>query len=312
MIAPGMMASAMSRRSLLMALAATPERAIPLRLPLRAADAEGLKAEDVQLTANGAPVKVRALTAGPLVLNVVLDLAGDLTQAGPARAALVEQIAKTTATVALLRAQDGLRVLADPGTPKEKLTAEIEALNVSGRAGLLDTVVPAATLTDALLRATRVRSAVLYVSDSLITNYREDYTNPVVNSSDANDMSRRFPEGLVKEKIRQLKEELAGTLAPLFVVHLNYQSDRLNEAYQTGLMDLAQSSGGEAWFCRTLADIAPNINKAFALAATLYVADLEAAPAKGRQIEIASQGARGLLLRTRYVVPKAPPKKKEK
>ena len=52
-----------------------------------------------------------------------------------------------------------------------------------------------------MVRKTYVRSAVLYITDSNIYNYREDYTNPVINYSDRGDLSRRFPEGLVREQV---------------------------------------------------------------------------------------------------------------
>jgi hypothetical protein len=177
---------------------------------------------------------------------------------------------------------------------------------------LLETISSAAALADAVLRSARVRSAVLYVTDGLITQYRQDYTNPVVNSSDANDMSRRFPEGLVKEKIRQLKEELAATLVPVFIVHLNFQSDRLNEAYQIGLLDLAASSGGEASFCRTPSDVAPAIEKAFARIAQLQTVEFDARPGKSRQLDLLlSAPGRTLQHRSRYVPPVLKEKKEK-
>jgi hypothetical protein len=304
----------MTRRSLLLAAAAVPDRpnVVALRIPLWPNDDQtgAVAAKDLQVSVNGKPVKVTRLGAltDPQVVSVVLDLIGDLTLVDPAREALIAEIEKTKATIAILRAQDGLRVLADPGTPKDKLAAEVRGVNVGGRAGLLETIGQAATLADAVLKGAHVRSAVLFVTDGLITQYREDYTNPVVNSSDANDMSRRFPEGLVKEKIRQVKTELAATLAPLFIVHLNYQSDRLNEAYQTGLLDLAASSGGEAVFCRTPSDVAPAIAKAFARIATLQVAEVDARLGKSRQLELTVEASgRPLQYRSRYVPPQAEP-----
>ena len=287
--------------------AAVPDRpSIPLRLSVWPNNEEStaIAAKDLQISVNGKPAKLTRLGApnDPLVLNIVLDLIGDLTLVEHARETLITEIEKTTAATALLRAQDGLRVLADPGSPKAKVTEQIRAVNISGRAGLLETIAPAATLADSILRGARVRAALLYITDGLITQYREDYTNPVVNSSDANDMSRRFPEGLVKEKIRQLKTELAATLVPIFIVHLNYQSDRLNEAYQTGLLDLAASSGGEAGVCRTVSDIAPAIARAFARIATLQVVEVDARLGKSRQFEFAMEAAgQTLHYRSRYV-----------
>lgn len=307
-----------------MLLAAAPDRqaSVVLRLSVWPREGEALTAQGLTVTLNGKPAKVNRLgtPTEPLLLSVVLDLIGDLTLAEAARQALLAEIENTKSQVALLRAQDGLRVLADPGTPRPRLAEIVRELPISGRAGLLETVVPAATLADRVLRSARVRSAVLFLTDGLITNYRQDYTNPVVNSSDANDMSRRFPEGLVKEKIRQLRDELARTLAPIFVVHLNYQSDRLNEAYQTGLLDLATSTGGEATFCRTPSDIAPAIQMAFARTAALQMLEVEGRLGKARQFEIAVDApGREVQYRTRYEPPapvrppeSKPPKMQEK
>ena len=75
-------------------------------------------------------------------------------------------------------------------------------------------------LADNIAARARVRVAALIVSDSNVVNYQEDYSNPVVNSSDSGDMSRRFPEGLVNEKLRQIKARMRGGESPLFLVHV--------------------------------------------------------------------------------------------
>jgi len=230
-----------------------------------------------------------------LLILLVLDLAGDLSFVDPARKAAIEEIQKLNANtqVGLLRAQDGLRVLEDPGASRETLTSRINELTISGRAGLLDTVSTAAALGDAILAKTRVRVALLYITDSSIYNYREDYTNPVV---------RRFPEGLVKEKIRQLSAALGPTQTPLFVVHLNYQNDRLNEAYQTGLLELATSTGGAADFCRSLADIPASIGRMFQLISTHQTAEIEIKPGKAKQWDVVlSAEGRMLKFRNRFL-----------
>ena len=275
--------------SALDAIAAAPEKP-SWRVSFLAVDGAPVKMQELKATVNGAPARLARMIGDqePLVLLVVLDLAGDLSLVDPAREALIVEIAKLPpqVSVALLRAQDGLRVLDDPGTRREKLTETIRTLAISGRAGLLETVKSAVLLADTMLLKTRVRTAVLYVSDSLITNYREDYTNPVVNSSDSNDMSRRFPEGLVKEKLRQLRSELVSTLSPVFLVHLNYQSDRLNEAYQTGLLDLSAASGGRAVFCRSVGEISSAVTETLERLTRLQSVDLELKPSRARQWEL--------------------------
>jgi hypothetical protein len=146
-----------------------------------------------------------------------------------------------------------------------------------------------------------VRLAVFYVTDSNIANYREDFTNPVVNSSDSRDLSRRFSEGLVKEKISQLQAGLAQSQTPLFVVHLDYRSDRLNEAYQTGILALATGSGGSAEFCRTVVDIPAAIQKTFDTIAAHYSVEVELAgrPSKQTAVQLGT-GGRSLRYRTRF------------
>lgn len=253
---------------------------------------------------NGSPAKVLRVQgpADDLIVLLVLDLAGDLAQVEPARAALIANLGKLQPNhwVALMRAQDGLSVLLDPTADHEKVVNIVQGLAVSGRAGLLDTVETATAIGDRIQDKSRARVAVFYITDSNITNYREDYANPVINSSDSGDMSRRFPEGLVKEKISQLRAALQQTLTPLFVVHLDYRSDTLNEAYQRGLLELATVTGGSATFCRTNAEIPDAIAEMFQMIASHRVAEIQTASFNERQadIELAAEGS-GLKYRTR-------------
>ncbi len=253
---------------------------------------------------NGAPAKILRVQ-GPgddLIVLLVLDLAGDLAQVDPARDAVVEGLGKLPANtwVALMRAQDGLAVLHDPTADREKIAASIKEMSISGRAGLLDTVETVADLGDRMLEKSRVRVAVFYVTDSNITNYREDFANPVINSSDSGDMSRRFPEGLVKERISRLRANLLGRETPLFIVHLDYRSDKLNEAYQTGLLEVATATGGSATFCRSNGEIPDAIAGMFQLIGSHQVAVIQSGALSEKQadVELAAEGA-DLKYRTR-------------
>jgi hypothetical protein len=201
-----------------------------------------------------------------LLLLLVLDLTGDLSLVEPAKRALVSEIGglPPRTWVALLKSQDGLQVVADPTPDRARITDLVEKLPSTGRPGLLDTIEEAARLGDSILARAQVRLAVLYVTDSDVRGYREDFTNPVINSSDSHDLSRRFPEVLVREKISKLDEKLAARQTPCFIVHLDYRSDRLNEAYQIGLKQLAETSGGTATFARSLTEIPENIKAVFA------------------------------------------------
>jgi len=114
-----------------------------------------------------------------------------------------------------------------------------------------------------MVRKSPVRVSVLYITDSNIYNYREDYTNPVINGSDPHDLSRVFPDALIQDKISKLVEEDDSLEAPLFVVHLNYRGDTLNESYQNGLLTLADATGGKGQVCRSVGEIPDAIAAAF-------------------------------------------------
>jgi hypothetical protein len=302
----------LSKTALLLVLAAGLAAAAPpppktdravLRVPYWM---EGAAAPVVSAKLNGEAVRIARLLgpADDLVILLVLDLAGDLSRVDPARDALNSQLARlpANAMVSLLRAQDGLRVLEDPTGDRAAVQGRIQELTISGRAGLLDTVETALTVGDAMLGKAKVRVAVLYVSDSLATNYREDFANPVVNSSDAGDLSRRFPEALIKVRLQQILARVSRTQTPLFIVQLNYENDRLNEAYQTGLIELANSTGGSAEFARTLSEIPIAITRVMERALAHSSAELEFKRAKARQweIELVAEGAE-VRHRTRFV-----------
>lgn len=239
-----------------------------------------------------------------LLLLVVLDVTGDLTLVDPARQALVAELEKLPggAWVGLLRSQDGLRVLVDPTADRGAISGAILAAPISGRAGLLETIEPAAGLATKLLRKTQVRTAVLYLTDSNIYNYREDYTNPVINMSDARDLSRRFPEALIREKSSKIGGVLGETDAPVFVVHLAFLRDRLNEAYQTGLQQMAEATGGQAQFCRAQGDIAATVAAVFARIRSIWAVDVEIPDGTPRNFSVQLSGAADLQYRTRFVM----------
>jgi hypothetical protein len=223
---------------------------------------------------NGAAAQPAGLmTPGDdLVLLVVTDMVGDVTLAELAKRALNERIARlpSNALAGLLGAQDGLRVLVDPTADRGALKAAVDALPVSGKAGLLETVQTAAKLGDAILAKAAVRVAVLFVTDSEVSNYREDFTNPTVNWTDSGDISRRFRDGLIREKISKLSASLEAVETPVFILHLVYRTDTLNQAYQTGLMTLAATTGGSSYFCRSQTEIPDAMGKAFEAIASHY------------------------------------------
>jgi len=267
-----------------------------------------LAAKDLSATLAGVASRVVDVK-GPydnLMIIAVLDLAGDLSLAEPAKDALAGAIEKLPprASVAVMRAQDGPKVLSDPGSDRAPAMAAVRDLPVSGKAGLLDTLQTVTSLADSILTKTGVRVAVLYLTDSDVENYREDFTNPVINSSDTHDLSRRFPEALIQDKISKLSGVMEERQAPLFVVHLRSRSDRLGEAYQNGLKQLAEVTGGSAVFCRSSEEIADAIRRMMGVITSSYSVALalpERLP-KSLQVQLETDGKGILTYRTRFVV----------
>ncbi len=261
---------------------------------------------EATLDGNPAPVTAQLGPTSDQIILVVLDLTSDLSLIETAKQALIAQISKlpSNAWVGLLRDQDGLHVLADPGPNRQPVIDAINSLSISGAPGLLDTVRSALSLADSILRKSPVRVSVLYITDGSIYSYREDYTNPVINESDPHDLSRRFPEALIQEKISRLSKDLGSLQAPLFVVHLSYRRGRLNEVYQSGLETLAEATGGRADICHSMAEIPAALTDTFARISSAWRLTLEV-PAKlhnNTQIRLSapcSEGEVHLTWRTR-------------
>lgn len=196
---------------------------------------------------------------GNLILLVVMDVVGDLTRVDAVREGLVEILEAfgPREFAGILRAQDGLEVLLEPTKDHESLKDTLLALPVSGFPGLLESVEDAAKIADQMLRQSDVRVAVLYITDGSIYAYRGSYTNPVINPSDGGDLSRRFSDSLIQERISGIMDSLIASWAPLFFLHLERQRDRLNGVYQNGMTQFAQATGGEALFCESVAQIKP-------------------------------------------------------
>lgn len=242
---------------------ATREADSRVRVPLWTDGPAPIEAAHLEVQVDGRPAPILALHGpeDPLLLLVVFDLVADLNEADLARDGLLAALreAGPNVFVGVLRAQDGLQVLLDPTNDRDAIAQAVLSFPVSGRPGLLETLETMSRLADAILEKSGVRIAVYYITDSNIYSYREDFTNPVINWSDSGDLSRRFPEGLVRDRISKLAAKLSATQTPLFITHVEYRSDRLNEAYQNGLMQIASLTGGQATFCRSNAEIQPAI-----------------------------------------------------
>lgn len=230
-----------------------------VQVPVWPGAGAGLTAESLGATVNGAQAKVVSVK-GPtddLMLLVVLDLTDDLAAVTQARNALAARIAMFPPNfyVGVMAAQNGLSVIAAPGADRDETAKALRSHPVGGRAGLLNTIEQAARLASQIEAKTQVRVAVLYVTDSDINNYRENYNNAVVNSSDRGDLSRQVSDTLVRERISRMITSLASTRSPIFINQLTYKNDQLNNAYQTGLLALAGSTGGSAIVSRSVAEI---------------------------------------------------------
>jgi len=271
----------------------------------REASSEAVAPVEVTASLAGATAPVERVL-GPqdgLMLLLVSDVVGDLMRVQAAKRALVEKIGELPPNVwvGLLRAQDGLKVLVDPTSQREPVMSAIQTLPVSGRAGLLGSIQSAVNLGDGVLTKAAVRVAVLYITDSDVRNYREDFTNPVINESDRRDMSRRFPDALIRERISKLETALISGQTPVFIVHLAYSGEGLNEAYQSGLIRLASATGGTSTFCRSQTEIPQAIAGAIDTISSHYSIQVSLPEGTSRAVDIslASPG-RSLNYRSRF------------
>lgn len=222
------------------------------------------------------------------ILLVVFDTVADLTRVDEARSALQDVIKDFSDQywIGLLKSQDGLEVLQEPTADHTALTEKIQSIQVNGKAGLLDTLEPVSQLATAILQKAAVRLSVLYITDSGIANYRADYLNPVINSSDSGDLSRRFSDRAIQERISRLSESLSQFTVPLFFLHLEYRGDTLNLAYQSGLERIAKESGGAAVLCRTTDEIRPALTTLLNRVRSGYVVTVEPPNTKRQSLKV--------------------------
>ncbi len=252
-----------------------------------------LNPADFLVSVNGkaAPVLSAKTPRDGQMILLVLDLAGDITDAQAAKDALISEIQKLPAStfVALIRAQDGPTVLVDPTGDRAAIAQAIQADPVTGKAGLLDSLPSIETLAEGISKASNVRIATLYVTDSDVRNYREDFANPVINSSDPHDLSRRFPEALIQDKINKIEKAISMRETPIFITHLRYRTSTLNGAYQAGLKRLADATAGWSSFCASTAEIPDAIQQAFSAVSAQYTLTVGLpgpAPASAIQIHV--------------------------
>jgi len=237
----------------------------------------------VFLNEQDTPVRSFSGPESPTIFLVVFDTVDELSRVDQARTILAEKLKELPPNhwVGILRSQDGLRVIQEPTGDQARLIEQIRSIQVNGKAGLLDTLQPVSQLAAGILEKSGVRVCILYITDSGIANYRADYLNPVINASDAGDLSRRFSDRAVQEQMTRLTQSMARYTVPIFILHLNYRADSLNLAYQSGLERIAGASGGRAVLCRTVDEIVPGFAALFARMRATYFLGTDL-PAKGR------------------------------
>jgi hypothetical protein len=225
------------------------------------------------------------------ILLVVFDTVSDIARVDQARAVLAEKFKALPQNywIGVMRVQDGLSVLQEPTADRAAVADKIQSIPVNGKAGLLDTIVPISMLGTEMLRKAGIRLSILYVTDSGIGNYRADYLNPVINSSDAGDLSRRFSDRAVQEQMSRVADSLEKFTVPLFILHLQYRADTMNLAYQSGLERIATASGGGAFFCRTNDEIQPSFLSLMDRIEAAYFLGFEAQVSKGKPARIRVQ-----------------------
>lgn len=225
---------------------------------------------------------------GDLILLIVMDVIGDLGRIDTTRQALVEQLEDFGGRqyVSLLQAQDGLQVVQDPTRDRKRLRETILNARVASFPGLMGAVEPAARIADSMLEKSGVRVAVLFITDGSIYRYRGDYTSPVINPSDSSDLSRRFRDRLIQEKISAILSSLNVSVAPLFFLHLESHTDPLNVVYENGIQQFAQVTGGEAIFCRSVAEIPAQLGRLMDRISNLYTLTVRASAPLGRRVRL--------------------------
>ena len=213
----------------------------------------------LEVSVGGEAAAVRSVQTAEdhLILLLVMDTVRFADRVDAVQAALVAKLTSLGPKyfAGVMSAQDGLRVVLDPVRGRTRLREKLQSLDVRGVPGLMDVVEQVSEIADQTLASSDVRVAALFVTDGEIEDYRGDYTIPVVNPSDRSDLSRRFRSQLILERVQSIADRLERAQAPLFFLHLARQYDALNEVYQNGISEFAQTTGGRAMFVRGVQEI---------------------------------------------------------
>jgi len=282
---------------------------LPLWLggPVTDAHRQPLAPESLQVLNGKAALPVSGVMAPetPTMLLVAFDTVGDINNITQARKAVIAEINSLGSQywVGLISAQEPIEVLQEPTPDRSLLQSRIEALSQIGKAGLLESMQPIADMATNILLKADVRVAVVFITDSDIGNYRADYLNPPVNTSDSRDLSRRFAGRALQEKISRMTAALARFQAPIFIVHIDPGLDSLNRAYHNGLKQLAEAVGGQCLLSKTTGDIQPTIREAFKWVKSFYVVGFSLTAEKSGYVRIEIRPAAAIQLAPRFLYP---------
>lgn len=234
-----------------------------------------LQGENFSLTDSKIPIAIDAVQgpSSPIFLFLAFDTVGEINNVDQARNGVKAELnaLDPQVWVGLISAQEQLGILQEPTSDRQLLKEKIDILTQIGRAGLLESILPLADLTSSILLKTEVRVAAIVITDSDIANYRADYLNPPVNTSDSRDLSRKFAGRALQDKISRMSLALARYQAPIFIVHIDPGTDSLNRSYHNGLKQLAEAVGGQCFLSKTVGDIGPSIREAFYWAKNFYL-----------------------------------------
>lgn len=292
--------------SILLGLHLIPLQAGEFKLPVWAPDDvsgfnTALRRRDFSVSVDTQPAAVKAIIppSGNLVLLVVADAVNRVEEFDTARRTLIESMEdfNKRELVAVLRAQDGLRVILDPSANREATAKALLEIPVSGIPGLLDSVEQVTAIANEMIAKSKVRVAILYITDGSIYEYRGDYTSPVINPSDSGDLSRRFRDRLIQERISRLTDSALASAAPQFFLHLSERNDALNVVYQNGLLQLGKATGGDALFARSLGDVPALVERLVQLIRNHYLITVEpsGSPSGLRRLQVTAPAARPAL-----------------
>lgn len=235
--------------------------------------------EDLSVFAGPEPLQItrQERPGTPTFLFLAFDLVEDQAPINAAKQALADEVRKLGPEywVGLIEVQETLSVIQDPTRDKRLLLKKVQQSRQFGKAGLLESVQALADFSSSLMRRSSVRVAVILVTDSDVSNYRTEYSNPPINRSDRRDLSRRFEGRALQEEISRLSTAMVRFPVPLLVVHVAPGRDSLNRTYQDGLVQVAGAAGGRLFLSKSTGDIPRTLQEAFEWADSFYAVEFE-------------------------------------